>query len=114
MKKILFVCVENSCRSQMAEAFAKIHGKDVMESYSAGSRASGKVNEKRSEQCGKSVMIWPCISQNRLTIFRTLNMIFAITMDAVMNVKCESKTKEDRAIPDPKNMNEQEFNEFGT
>ncbi len=46
MKSVLFVCVENACRSQMAEAFAKMHGKDGLEVYSAGSRASGKVNEK--------------------------------------------------------------------
>ena len=44
-KKILFVCVENSCRSQMAEGFAKYYGKDAVEAYSAGSSPSGKVNQ---------------------------------------------------------------------
>jgi protein-tyrosine-phosphatase len=37
-KRILFVCVENSNRSQMAEAFARIHGGDKVEAFSAGSR----------------------------------------------------------------------------
>ncbi len=46
MKKVLFVCVENSCRSQIAQAFAKIHGKNILEAYSAGSQASGKINKK--------------------------------------------------------------------
>ena len=46
MKKVLFVCVENSCRSQMAEAFAKIYGAKVIDSWSSGSRPSGVVNEK--------------------------------------------------------------------
>ena len=44
MKNVLFVCVENSCRSQMAEGFARIFGKSVLIAYSAGSRPSGKVN----------------------------------------------------------------------
>jgi glutathione/glutaredoxin type arsenate reductase len=44
MKKVLFVCVENSCRSQMAEGFAKALGGLKLEAYSAGSRPSGKVN----------------------------------------------------------------------
>ncbi|OGC80092.1 MAG: hypothetical protein A2W07_07830 [candidate division Zixibacteria bacterium RBG_16_43_9] len=43
--KILFVCIENSCRSQMAEGFAKFYGKDKIEAFSAGSNPSGKVNE---------------------------------------------------------------------
>lgn len=46
MKKILFVCVENSNRSQMAEAFAKIHGKGKLEAYSSGSRPSGIINPR--------------------------------------------------------------------
>ncbi|MFA7294969.1 MAG: arsenate reductase ArsC [Candidatus Omnitrophota bacterium] len=44
MKKVLFVCVENSCRSQIAEGFAKALGGVKLESYSAGSKPSGKVN----------------------------------------------------------------------
>lgn len=35
-KRVLFVCIGNSCRSQMAEAFARAYGSDVMEVYSAG------------------------------------------------------------------------------
>lgn len=45
MVKIVFVCIENSCRSQMAEGFAMFYGKGKIEAFSAGSRASGKVNE---------------------------------------------------------------------
>ena len=48
-KRVLFVCVENSNRSQMAEAFARIHGGDLFEAYSAGSRPSGKVNPRAVE-----------------------------------------------------------------
>src|SRR5205085_4784433 len=45
-KRVLFVCVENSNRSQMAEAFARLHGGDQVEAYSAGSRPSGHVNAR--------------------------------------------------------------------
>ena len=45
-KKILFVCVENSNRSQMSQAFATIHGGDRVEAYSAGSAPSGQINPK--------------------------------------------------------------------
>ncbi len=44
MTKILFVCVENSCRSQMAEGFAREFGKGKLEAYSAGTHPSGVVN----------------------------------------------------------------------
>ena len=46
MKKILFVCIENSNRSQMAQAFANIYGEGKVEGFSAGSKPSGKVNPK--------------------------------------------------------------------
>src|SRR5438477_7143571 len=46
VKRVLFVCVENSNRSQMAEAFARKHGGDKVEAFSAGSRPSGKVNPR--------------------------------------------------------------------
>ncbi|HJQ20587.1 MAG TPA: arsenate reductase ArsC [Gemmatimonadaceae bacterium] len=44
--KVLFVCVENSNRSQMAEAFARMHGGPDVEAVSAGSRPSGTVNPR--------------------------------------------------------------------
>jgi protein-tyrosine-phosphatase len=54
MKKVLFVCIENSCRSQIAEAFAHIHGSGKIEAYSAGSSPSGKVNPKATESMKKT------------------------------------------------------------
>ena len=48
-KKLLFVCVENSNRSQMSQAFARIVSTELgipVEAYSAGSRPSGMVNPK--------------------------------------------------------------------
>jgi len=44
MKRLLFVCVENAGRSQMAEAFAKHHGKGKIEATSAGTIPSKEVN----------------------------------------------------------------------
>lgn len=43
-KTILFICVENANRSIMAETFARHHGGEEFEIYSAGSKPSGKVN----------------------------------------------------------------------
>jgi arsenate reductase len=42
--KVLFVCVENSCRSQMAEGLARLRAADVLDPMSAGSRPSGQVD----------------------------------------------------------------------
>jgi protein-tyrosine-phosphatase len=44
--RVLFVCIENSCRSQMAEAFAHIYAPDLIQAFSAGSRPSGHVDPK--------------------------------------------------------------------
>jgi len=44
MKKILFVCNENSCRSQMAQGLLNYHGKGKITAESGGSAPSGKVN----------------------------------------------------------------------
>ena len=46
MKRVLFVCTENSNRSQMAEAFTRMHGSGVLEAHSAGSSPSGVVNPR--------------------------------------------------------------------
>jgi len=44
MVSVLFVCVENSCRSQMAEGFASNFGKGLLIAYSAGSKPAKEVN----------------------------------------------------------------------
>jgi protein-tyrosine-phosphatase len=46
MKRVLFVCIENACRSQMAEAFAKRLGAGRIDAHSAGSRPAGSVNPR--------------------------------------------------------------------
>lgn len=43
--KVAFVCVHNSCRSQMAEALGKLFASDVFESYSAGTQVVEKINQ---------------------------------------------------------------------
>ncbi|MBS4538658.1 arsenate reductase ArsC [Clostridium sp. D2Q-11] len=48
-KKVAFVCVHNSCRSQMAEGWAKKIGSDVIEAYSAGTEEYPEVKPKAVE-----------------------------------------------------------------
>ncbi len=45
MKKVAFICVHNSCRSQIAEALGKIYESDVFESYSAGTEVKDEINQ---------------------------------------------------------------------
>ena len=105
MKRVLFVCVENSCRSQIAEAFAKIHGKGILEVYSAGSRASGKVNEKAIKSMKE---VGYDLGSHKS---KSLNDIPEVEYDVVITMGCEdecpyvnAKQRQNWAIPDPKNM----------
>jgi arsenate reductase (thioredoxin) len=43
--KVAFICVHNSCRSQMAEALGRIFASDVLESYSAGTELRPQINQ---------------------------------------------------------------------
>ena len=44
-KKVAFICVHNSCRSQIAEALGKHLAADVFESYSAGTETKPQINQ---------------------------------------------------------------------
>ena len=44
-KKVAFICVHNSCRSQIAEALGKHLARDVFESYSAGTETKHRINQ---------------------------------------------------------------------
>lgn len=110
MKNVLFVCVENSCRSQMAQAFAIINGKDKVTAYSAGSKPSGIVNPKAVAAMKE---IGYDLSQHDS---KSLDDIPDIEYDFVATMGCgdacpyvRSKKREDWAIPDPKNMDAEEF-----
>ena len=45
MKKVAFICVHNSCRSQIAEALGRHFASDVFESYSAGTETKPQINQ---------------------------------------------------------------------
>ncbi len=111
-KKLLFVCIENSNRSQMAEAFARIHGGEKVEAYSSGSRPSGVVNPKAIASMAE---LDYDLSKHGS---KSLNEIPKVEYDAVVTMGCgdacpfvEAKRREDWQIPDPKHMDPAEFRE---
>ena len=112
-KKLLFVCVENSNRSQMSEAFASIHGGASVEAYSAGSRPSGVVNSKAiaaMKALGYDLTAHHSKSLEEVKAFAPFDVV--ITMgcgDACPWMPARRFV--DWQIPDPKHMNPAEFNQ---
>jgi protein-tyrosine-phosphatase len=112
-KSVLFVCVENSNRSQMAEAFARMHGPSTVEAYSAGSRPSGRVNPKAVEAMRE---VGYDLTRHRS---KSLSDIPAIEYDAVIGMGCgdegcplvRAKRREEWDIPDPKELPPERFRE---
>lgn len=105
-KRVLFVCVENANRSQMAEAFARIHGDGDIEAYSAGSKPSGVINPKAirfMSELGYDLSVHDSKSLDQ----------FEGEFDAVVTMGCgdscpwvPAKLREDWALPDPKHMDD--------
>lgn len=112
-KKLLFVCIENSNRSQMSQAFAIIHGGDKFEAYSAGSKPSGIVNPKAiaaMKELGYDLSTHDSKSLDEVKAYAPF--------DAVVTMGCgdacpwmPAKRFVDWVIPDPKHMEPNEFNE---
>ena len=111
-KKILFVCIENSNRSQMSQAFAIIHGGKNIEAYSAGSKPSGVVNPKAiaaMKNLGYDLSKHDSKSLEEVKQYAPF--------DAVVTMGCgdacpwmPAKKFIDWQIPDPKHMDPQQFN----
>lgn len=111
MKNILFVCVENSNRSQMAEAFAKIHGKGKIEAYSSGSKPSGKINPKAIAAMKELGYDLSTHDSKSLEQIPKIKYDYAITMgcgDECPFVMAEFR--DDWKLDDPKNLEPIEFN----
>jgi protein-tyrosine-phosphatase len=110
MKRVIFVCVENSNRSQMAEAFARIHGAGTIEAHSAGSRPSGKINPKAVEAMAELGYDLTTHGSKGLDDFNGQDFDAAVTMgcgDACPMVK--AKQRLEWQIPDPREMLPEEF-----
>lgn len=110
-KRVLFVCIENSNRSQMAEAFAHLHGGPRIEAYSCGSRPSGRINPRAIEfmrEVGYDLTRHHSKSLADLPVQE---------FDAVIGMGCgdeacasaATRHREEWDIPDPKNMPSEQY-----
>ena len=110
-KRVLFVCVENANRSQMAEAFARIHGGANIEALSAGSRPSGVINPK-------AIRFMAELGYDLSTHASTPLDAVTGSFDAVITMGCGDQCpwipavhREDWALPDPKHMDDVAYRE---
>ncbi len=111
-KKLLFVCIENSNRSQMSQAFAKMLGGDKVDAFSAGSKPSGIVNPKAiaaMKELGYDLSKHDSKSLEEVKAFAPFDAV--VTMGCGDACPWMPATKFiDWQIPDPKNMEPIEFN----
>lgn len=108
--RVLFVCVENSCRSQMAEAFANMLGSDGVEAYSAGSEPSGAVNARAVEVMRELGYDLGAHQSKSVEELPDIEFDYAITMgcgDECPMVKARMHIDWD--IPDPRGMDIRSF-----
>lgn len=110
LPRVLFVCIENACRSQMAAGLAQLHGGDRVEAHSAGSKPAAVVNPRAialmaERGCDISAQVpnglGACADQ---------------PFDAVVTMGCgdacpwlPARIREDWALPDPKHLPDDEF-----
>ncbi len=110
MVNLLFVCVENSNRSQMAEGFARALGGENVNAFSAGSRPSGVVNERAIRFMREKGI--------DLTTQRSkgLDDLPNLPWDSIVTMGCgdacptlPAKRRLDWDLPDPKNLDDEGF-----
>lgn len=109
MKRVLFVCVENSNRSQMAEAFARMLGGANVEALSAGSAPSGRLNPKAIRFMAE---LGYDLSRHASKSLAEIDGEF----DAVVTMGCgdscpwvPAKSREDWQLPDPRDMDDDAY-----
>ncbi len=110
MKKVAFVCVHNSCRSQMAEALAKKYAGDVFEVYSAGTELVPKINQDAVAVVKEFHSIDMNETQKSKLIEEIPNVDIVITMGC--NVDCPylpCEHREDWGLDDPSGKEKEEF-----
>ena len=108
--KVAFVCVHNSCRSQMAEAMGKLLASDTFESYSAGTEVKPQINQ----DAVRIIKELHGIDMNETQKSKLLSDIPEVDIVVTMgcNVKCPSlpcKHREDWGLEDPSGKEDSEF-----
>ena len=110
--KVAFVCVHNSCRSQIAEALGKYLASDVFESYSAGTETVPKINQEAVRLMKQLYNI----DMEQTQYSKLLNELPAVDIVITMgcNVNCPylpCKYREDWGLDDPTGKDEKTFRE---
>ena len=108
-RRILFVCVENANRSQMAEAFAKMHGAGRIEAFSAGSRPSGLINPRALRFMAE---LGYDLAAHRSKSLDEVDGEFAAVVTMGCGDSCPwvpAQRREDWALPDPKHMDDDAY-----
>lgn len=108
--KVAFVCVHNSCRSQIAEALGKLFAGDVFDSYSAGTHLKDHINPDAVRLVKQLYGIDMEESQHNKLIDDIPSPDIVITMGC--NVNCPMlpcKFREDWGLDDPSGKSDEEF-----
>jgi arsenate reductase len=108
--KVAFICVHNSCRSQIAEALGKRFAADVFESYSAGTELKDRINPDAIRLMKQLYGIDMEQSQRPKLLEEIPSVDVVVTMGC--NVECPylpCKRREDWGLSDPTCQSDQEF-----
>lgn len=108
--KVAFICVHNSCRSQIAEALGKHLASDVIESYSAGTETKPQINQDAVRLIKKLYNIDMETTQHSKLLDEIPGVDIVITMGC--NVNCPylpCKKRYDWGLDDPSGKSDEEF-----
>ncbi len=108
--KVAYICVHNSCRSQMAEALSKLFASDIIEAYSAGTETKPEINKDAVEIIGDLYGVDMTKDQKSKLLTEIPPVDIVVTMGC--NVECPyfpSKHREDWGLEDPTGKSREEF-----
>lgn len=108
--KVGFICVHNSCRSQMAEAIGTLLASDVFESYSAGTETKPQINQDAVRVIKEEYGVDMNKTQSSKLLDAIPQLDIVITMGC--NVDCPMlpcRHREDWGLDDPSGKSDEEF-----
>ncbi|MGN0687732.1 MAG: arsenate reductase ArsC [Oscillospiraceae bacterium] len=110
MKIVAFICVHNSCRSQIAEALGKLLAGDAFESYSAGTQTKPKINSDAVRIMKQLYGIDMELTQYSKTIDKIPTPDIAISMGCDVGCPYIGRAfDDDWGLPDPTGKSDDEF-----